>query len=314
VQRVHFNVNDLSRISVMPGLGSTAEAVFGLELIGRGGVGLFEPWRRRVLDRLGAWSGPVCQLAAQVRPVPDLLWMIEPSQPRHWADRAARVRIARILKEFHRVAIQPYWSRIAAVLEGERNGLGRIVTAGGVERMLSTLHPDIRWRAPVLEVPGNGSGDIYLGGRGLVLAPSLFLSSGATVVDDVRRDGGRQVLVFPAAVDPAAGPAMWSLDGTADPAPRDSDGALGALVGRTRAAVLQALADACTTTELAQRLGISPAGASQHTSVLREAGLVASRRSRNMVLHSVTPLGLAIIEGRTLNSALNDTESALTGA
>jgi DNA-binding transcriptional ArsR family regulator len=169
--------------------------------------------------------------------------------------------------------------------------------------MLATLHPDVRWKAPVLEVRGPRSGDIYLGGRGLVLAPSLFLGQGATVLEEVRRDGGRLVLAFPAALDPATAPAMWSLDGTPDPAPRDPGEALGALVGRTRAAVLKALADACTTTELAQRLGISPAGASQHTSVLREAGLVASRRSRNMVLHSVTPLGLAMIEGRSLDIA-----------
>lgn len=48
-----------------------------------------------------------------------------------------------------------------------------------------------------------------------------------------------------------------------------SAAALGALLGRTRAAVLLTIADrtGCTTTEIARRVGISAASASEHTSV-----------------------------------------------
>ncbi len=109
------------------------------------------------------------------------------------------------------MAIRPYWSRFAPVLEGERDGLGRIVTAGGFERMLSTLHPDICWRAPVLEVPGTGSGDIYLGGRGLVLAPSLFLSSGAEVL--IRQRRACRASVAAAAIRTKASPAAMTKPG-----------------------------------------------------------------------------------------------------
>ncbi|MFI6982279.1 ArsR/SmtB family transcription factor [Embleya sp. NPDC050154] len=52
------------------------------------------------------------------------------------------------------------------------------------------------------------------------------------------------------------------------------------------------MADCCTTTELARRLSISPAGASQHATVLRQANLITSRRHRNTVHHSLTPLGI----------------------
>jgi DNA-binding transcriptional ArsR family regulator len=43
-------------------------------------------------------------------------------------------------------------------------------------------------------------------------------------------------------------------------------------------------------------LAISPAAASQHTTVLRNAGLLVSRRDRNTVLHTLTPLGAAMLE------------------
>lgn len=60
------------------------------------------------------------------------------------------------------------------------------------------------------------------------------------------------------------------------------------LLGRTRADALDAIADTCTTTELAQRLGVSAPTVSHHVGVLRSAGLIASRRARNTVLHHVT--------------------------
>lgn len=55
------------------------------------------------------------------------------------------------------------------------------------------------------------------------------------------------------------------------------------------------IADGCTTSELAQRIGISPGGASQHATVLREAGLVVSHRHRNTVRHTLTGLGAGLL-------------------
>jgi DNA-binding transcriptional ArsR family regulator len=46
---------------------------------------------------------------------------------------------------------------------------------------------------------------------------------------------------------------------------------------------------------VARRLNISPAAASQHTTVLRNAGLLVSHRDRNTVLHTLTPLGRAML-------------------
>ena len=77
---------------------------------------------------------------------------------------------------------------------------------------------------------------------------------------------------------------------------RSRGSALAALVGRNRAAVLQSIADGCTTTELARRVGISLAAASQHASVLRGAGLIATRRQGSAVLHVLTPLGAELLQ------------------
>ena len=66
-------------------------------------------------------------------------------------------------------------------------------------------------------------------------------------------------------------------------------------MGRNRAAVLSAIAHGCTTTELAGRVGISLTAASQHASVLRNAGLITTRRQGSAVLHVLTPLGIELL-------------------
>ena len=68
------------------------------------------------------------------------------------------------------------------------------------------------------------------------------------------------------------------------------------LFGGTRAAVLRALSDRVHTTGgIARSLGISIASASEHASLLRAAGLVASERCGNTVQHWLTPLGLEFL-------------------
>jgi len=77
---------------------------------------------------------------------------------------------------------------------------------------------------------------------------------------------------------------------------RAHQAALAALIGRNQAAVLASVGDGCTTTELAGRAGISLAAASQHATVLRDAGLIASRRQGGAVLHVLTPLGTELLQ------------------
>jgi DNA-binding transcriptional ArsR family regulator len=73
---------------------------------------------------------------------------------------------------------------------------------------------------------------------------------------------------------------------------------LGDLLGRTRAAILEDVLTGRTTGELARRFGISGAAVSQHTAVLRRAGLLLSVRHSRHVLHTITPAGLALLGRR----------------
>ena len=69
------------------------------------------------------------------------------------------------------------------------------------------------------------------------------------------------------------------------------------LLGRTRAECLNLLLVPLTTTELAERLGVSVGAASKQASVLRAAGLVTSNRCGKTVVHNATMLGIALLMG-----------------
>jgi DNA-binding transcriptional ArsR family regulator len=80
-------------------------------------------------------------------------------------------------------------------------------------------------------------------------------------------------------------------------APRLRD--IGNLLGRTRTAVLLALTQQVhSTTSLAAQLDLPLSGASQHVSVLRDAGLVSTTRRSGRTAHCATPLGRRLLDGR----------------
>ncbi|HEY6297272.1 MAG TPA: winged helix-turn-helix domain-containing protein, partial [Streptosporangiaceae bacterium] len=147
----------------------------------------------------------------------------------------------------------------------------------------------IRWRPPVLEVHMCGDFDVDLEGRGLTLVPSVFVGGFPTLHQNPNDEKAAPVLVLPAADERVRHGHLWD-------SPKDRTLALAALVGRNRAAVLSAIAEGGTTTEVASRVGISLAAASQHASVLRSAGLIITRRQGSSVLHVLTPLGAELLQ------------------
>jgi DNA-binding transcriptional ArsR family regulator len=62
----------------------------------------------------------------------------------------------------------------------------------------------------------------------------------------------------------------------------------------TRAAVLRALREPRGTAELAAAVRISPASASGHAKILRDAALIKTRRHSRGVRHALTTLGTAM--------------------
>jgi DNA-binding transcriptional ArsR family regulator len=94
----------------------------------------------------------------------------------------------------------------------------------------------------------------------------------------------------PALIYPARGvSALWEQPGRTGPG-----SALHRLLGASRAAILLALEDPASTTQLAAALGQSLGGIGDHLAVLREAGLVSRARSGRSVLYRRTPVGDAL--------------------
>ncbi|MEU1283597.1 winged helix-turn-helix domain-containing protein [Kitasatospora sp. NPDC005856] len=219
------------------------------------------------------------------RPLPD--WMRGLAE----ADRAALDRMNTAFRAYHDIAVAPFWQRISAAVHGEIAIRRRIMAEQGVEGLLATLHPSVRWHSPVLEIPSADAAEIRLDGQGLLLAPSFFLWPNVDSHRSCAAHDQPLQLAFPVALDAA------SFRTTVRGMPTEGDTALPSLLGRTRAAALEAIATGTTTSELGRRLGVTPAAASQHAAVLRAAGLVITRRQGSSVLHSITPLGTELVGG-----------------
>jgi DNA-binding transcriptional ArsR family regulator len=192
-------------------------------------------------------------------------------------------RLADLLQEVWDALVAPEWPRLRALLEADVTYHSRRLADGGLERLLGELHPGFGWAAEsaTLTVAYRGEHVRALDGQGLVLMPSVF-----TWPDVV---SGFDPPWQPTVVYPARGiGGLWTeaRDRTPD--------ALARLLGRARADVLCALDEPAGTSALAHRLGLAPSSVSAHLSVLREAGLLTSRRYGHQVLYERTPIGIAL--------------------
>jgi DNA-binding transcriptional ArsR family regulator len=154
----------------------------------------------------------------------------------------------------------------------------------GIEDVLGTLHPLIRWRDGILEVGFPVQADVDLGGRGLCLCPSAAWTRPGFAFHWEQQPG----LVYPIP------PADWYLQMNRS----DHEAHLAILLGATRARVLCALISEHSTTSLAAALGLSPGSASMHAAALRGAGLVETRRDGRAVRHILTDLGKRLVSAR----------------
>ncbi|WP_407549914.1 DUF5937 family protein [Streptomyces sp. Pv4-95] len=180
--------------------------------------------------------------------------------------------------------LAPDWPRLRALLEAEIAYRSRQLAGGGLRRLFADLHPRLSWSGDTLTVRTRT--DFVqlqdLEGRGVLLLPSVF------VWPDVV--SGFDPPWQPTVIYPARGiGGLWSEPATGP--------ALVRLLGANRAAVLAALDTPSSTSALAHRLGLAASSVSAHLSVLRDAGLLASRRHGHQVLYERTPLGMALLAG-----------------
>lgn len=192
--------------------------------------------------------------------------------------------LTRTMRTYYDIAILPYQRAINMVFELDRRSRLLAFSDSGVEGLLDSLRPMLIWEAGELRVEAHRNQEIHLDGRGLLLVPSYFCVNHPMTMFDPSLP---PVLIYPV---PHSAASLATLD-------NGHRVGLGELVGRTRAAMLESIGAGCTTSELAQRVGVSAASASEQASILRGAHLITSQRDRNRMVHQLTNLGLALLNG-----------------
>ncbi|MEU1409282.1 MarR family transcriptional regulator [Streptomyces sp. NPDC005728] len=192
----------------------------------------------------------------------------------------------RILTGLRMTGLDPYRRRITSVVATASAQAGARVALGGIDGMLNSLHPSIRWDGRRLLLNTLVDADESLEGRPLIFQPTALA---ARIIFDPLVDS--VTVIYPATVGAI----------TRDPELYGPAPALVSLLGATRAAALVAVvrAPALTTGRLATTLGVSAAAASRHAAVLRESGLIATVRNGQTVHHAPTRLGTDLVYSST---------------
>lgn len=204
------------------------------------------------------------------------------------ADPAGTVRqLAGLYEHVWSALLAPHWPRLRAVLEADVAYHARRLADGGMQRLFTGLHPKLSWSDGALTAAGHAAHLPEPGGHGLVLVPSVFFWPEAGSAFDPPWQ--------PTVVYPARGiGGLWAETGPT------ASTALIRLLGANRAAILTGLDSPTTTTALAHRHAMAMSSVSAHLAVLRDAGLLGSRRYGHQVLYERTALGMAVATGGLL--------------
>lgn len=317
--RIHFTPADLGRVRLVSSPDPLWEVVFSLFRLRQRGLPLaFQRWRRDAGTRANPAALSMLMPMTPGGYYPDFLTPAQsaagleagldailstgrarvksemrlharggplpPSiRPLAGGDAGALRKLTEAIRVHYRAVIEPYWAQAQVHVDADRARRTKLLLDGGCEAMLSGFGPLMRWHAPVLEVNFPVEQDIHLDGRGLTLIPSFFSHGDADALYDTSLP---PVLVFPLEHDLAL---------SARTGENGDRLALEALIGQTRTYVLGEIDDGATTSELARRIGVSAGSISQHTSVLREAGLILTTRTGKAVIHTLTPLGRELL-------------------
>jgi len=197
---------------------------------------------------------------------------------------ATRAMLADLLDQCWQLLIAPHWPRLRDLLQADMLYRTQMLGDYGLERVLSELDPRAHWTGDALVIDAPGAGRRQLAGAGLLLLPSVFVWPALVAVID---PPARPTLIYP-----ARGIAeLWQ------PAPTGHSEALARLLGQTRAALLESLAEPASTHTLARRHDLAPSTVSEHLTVLHHAGLITRRRHRHTVIYPQTPLGTELADG-----------------
>lgn len=323
--RIHFTAEDLANVRVASQPWPMVETIFALQRLQGSEAGiLFDRWRLEAWDALrtlhharkllhclfdlvpprGFIPDFVCSVAGAADGLDPWIdrvlaspptrvradmeeYMKHNGRPSKWLDRLATGDresfsiVASALRSFYSTAIGHEWTSVVASVEAERASRARDLLDGGLARLLNNLQGVAYWDPPTLVMTCPIEMDYHLDGRGLILVPSYYCWPRPVAISDPE---ATPLLAFPV-----------QHRRFLDDSRSDAQTPLASVLGRTRAAVLETIADGgATTGELAKRLSISPAAASWHVAALRQAGLITTVRNRYAV-HTLTTLGVQLV-------------------
>jgi DNA-binding transcriptional ArsR family regulator len=191
------------------------------------------------------------------------------------------------LTAYWRQVLEPLWERIDAIVGADIARLATVIAADGLGGAIGRVHDEVSYedeairvdlRSTELTVPGKG--------YGVWLVPSVFRWPWVAV------DPQGQAPVISYAAHGAG--LVWEAGENV------GGSRLSALLGKSRAAILQQLDIPRSTTGLAARLRLAPGTVSDHLSVLSSSGLLTARRDGRRVLYSRTGLGSALMAEEVL--------------
>ncbi|GGW20275.1 ArsR family transcriptional regulator [Streptomyces capoamus] len=190
-------------------------------------------------------------------------------------DERAYSVLATSVDRLRSTAVDPHRSGISSAVAARAADLSPRYVASGASAMLHRLGHDIRFRPGVVEVPTAFEGDLELGIRSLRIQP-VALNRQVTLAEPT---SDSLTIRIPAGNPPRLEP--------------EHKAALRSLLGEGRAEVLAVIVTSgdATGRQLARQLGVSDAAVSRYTTVLRQAGLIQTRRIGQAVKHIATPLG-----------------------
>ncbi len=187
------------------------------------------------------------------------------------------------LETYWRRAIEPEWRRMRSLLQEDLAFRLDELASGGIDRLFRNLHPSVRFSGSRIEVdrPFSCDGE-PMAGQGVLLVPCVFTWPAALPVTAAPHV---PTITYP----PRGLGRLW------EDRQDTTDSPLADLVGRTRAAIVSHLDLPMSTTHLAHQLGVSAPTLSVHLGILRNAGVVDSRRDGRAVLYYRTSLGTQLL-------------------
>jgi len=191
---------------------------------------------------------------------------------------------ADVLAEAWQALLEPEWPTLRAILERDVIHRAGQLSSKGWAAALAGLHPQLRWQHGQIELTRwPGQDGAALAGRGLLFVPSVFIWPRLAL--------SLEPPWPPALIYPARGvAALWQTA-----LPEAGGSALAPLIGTSRAAILRALDEPASTSQLAAILGQSLGSLGGHLAVMRRAGLLARARSGRSVLYWRTAVGDALV-------------------